>query len=99
MKAALKSAHESQYTACEKLGVSQGCLNLWLNNKRNPSPDDIAKFCKVFNVTPNYLFGFEEISEQDKALLNAIKSVTANTQDAKQSQDNQIQKQLPEKAR
>lgn len=99
MKAVLKAAHESQYTACEKLGVTQGCLNLWLNNKRNPNPDDIAKFCKIFNVTPNYLFGFEEISAQDRALLVAIKTVAANTQNENKAENTQQQKQLPEKER
>lgn len=75
MKAAIKAANENQYTASEKLGVSQGGLNLWLNGKRNPTPEDIKKFCEVFHTTPNFLFGFEEISEQDKALLAAVKSL------------------------
>lgn len=55
----LKQNGENQYTASEKLGVSQGGLNLWINNKRKPSPEDIEKICKVFNVSPNFLFESE----------------------------------------
>lgn len=55
----LKQNGENQYTASEKLGVSQGGLNLWINNKRRPSPEDIEKICKLFNVSPNFLFESE----------------------------------------
>lgn len=81
MKLALKAAGENQYTASEKLGVSQGGLNLWLNNKRSPSPEEIKKFCELFHTTPNFLYGFdEEISESDRALLQAFKTMaTAQT--------------------
>ena len=77
MKAVLKASGETQNTASEKLGISQGGLNLWLNNKRSPSPEEIKKFCEVFNTTPNYLFGFDDgISESDRALLQAFKTLT-----------------------
>jgi transcriptional regulator with XRE-family HTH domain len=99
MKAVLKAAKENQYTACEKLGISQGCLNLWLNNKRNPNPAEIKKFCETFNVTPNFLFGFEDISESDLQLLKAIKNVAANTQNASKTQNTPQQTPAPEKER
>ena len=59
MKLVLKAIGENQYTASEKMGISQGGLNLWLNNKRTPSPEDIKKFCELFNTTPNYLMNDE----------------------------------------
>ena len=49
MRAAIKAAKENQYTASEKLGISQGGLNLWLSGKRSPTPEDIKKFCEVFH--------------------------------------------------
>lgn len=99
MRAAIKAANENQYTACEKLGISQGCLNLWLNNKRNPNPADIKKFCETFNVTPNFLFGFEDISESDLQLLKAFKAMAQNTPNANQTQNTVIQTPTPEKER
>lgn len=95
MKAAIKAANENQYTASEKLGVSQGGLNLWLNGKRNPTPEDIKKFCEVFHTTPNFLFGFEEISEQDKALLAAVKSLATPKETEVVAQDSSKQAQIP----
>ena len=94
MRAAIKAANENQYTASEKLGVSQAGLNLWLTGKRNPAPDDIKKFCEVFHTTPNFLFGFEEISEQDKALLAAVKSLTAPKETTNNPSDPSKQTQL-----
>lgn len=77
IKELIKEKGYNQYTASEKLGISQGGLNLWIKGKRNPSPEDIRKICETFQTTPNYLFGFEDdITAQDRMILNAVKSMT-----------------------
>lgn len=94
MKLVLKSCGETQYTASEKLGVSQGGLNLWLNNKRAPSPEEIKKFCELFHTTPNYLYGFEdEITESDRQLLQAFKAM------ATASKGDSLNKNIPEQTK
>lgn len=100
LKELIKNKKENQYTASEKLGVSQGCLNLWINNKRNPSLEDIKNICEKFNTTPNYLFGFDEdITDQDRAILKAVKSVAGIQKQAESNHDTPKQVPLSEKER
>ena len=69
----------NQYTASEKLGISQGGLNLWINNKRIPSAEDIKKICDTFGVSANYLF------EQEAQTIPVIGYVQAGLwQEARQ---------------
>jgi len=84
----------------KSIGVTGSAISMMLRGDRKPSYEALQGLCKTLKTTPNYLLGFEdEISEQDRAILAAIKSVAANTQNENKSQDNPIQKQLPEKAR
>lgn len=39
--------------------VTKVTIHAWENNKQEPSIDRIITLCKIFNVTPNYLLGFE----------------------------------------
>ncbi len=99
MKEVLQASKISQYKAAEMLGVSQPRLNQWLNNGREPGQQDIVAFCNVFKVTPNFLYGFESntVSDEDLALLNAVKSVAARASDAKETPDTSIQATIHKK--
>lgn len=57
MKKILNDLGVDQYYAAAKLGISQPRLNQWLNGKREPDINSIHNFCRVFNTTPNILFG------------------------------------------
>ena len=66
MKLVVENSGESQTSVAEKLGVSQPRLNQYLNGKREADYAFIAKFCRYFHITPNYLFEFDNnnINEQ-----------------------------------
>lgn len=66
MKLIVENSGESQTFVAEKLGVSQPRLNQYINGKREADYAFVAKFCRYFHTTPNYLFEFdsEDASEQ-----------------------------------
>jgi len=91
MKEVLKKQKISQTKACEMMGVEQARFNHWILNKRKPDYEQIAQFCKTFGTTPNFLMGFDEISDQDKALLAAVKSYAAQKEATENSANNDQQ--------
>lgn len=100
MKQILKSKKVSQIDASKMLGVEVGRLNHWLIGRRQPSIESIKKFCEVFDTTPNYLMGFEDdISDQDRAILKAVKSVAGIQKQAENDPDTskQVQVSAPER--
>ena len=68
MKLVVENSGESQTAVAEKLGVSQPRLNQYLNGKREANYAFIAKFCRYFNITPNYLFEFDADDLNEQAL-------------------------------
>lgn len=95
MREVLKNKKISQTKACEMMGVEQARFNHWILNKRKPDYEQIAQFCKTFGTTPNYLMGFDEISDQDKALLAAVKSLAAPKETENNTADTQKQTTIP----
>lgn len=92
----LKQNKISQTDASKLLGVSVGSLNHWLLEKRQPDQDIIKKFCEIFHTTPNYLYGFEdEISESDRALLQAFKTMA--TAQASNNKNQNLPEQIKER--
>lgn len=76
MRTVLEKENLTTVKAAEMLGVSQPRLAQWLSGKNEPSQENIKRFCELFHTTPNYLFGFDDgISEEDRALLQAFKSM------------------------
>ena len=100
MKKILKSKGVSQTEASKMLGVEVGALNHWLIGRRQPNIDIIKKFCDVFETTPNYLMGFDEdITDQDRAILKAVKSVAGLQKQAESNPDTTKQVQISDKER
>ena len=72
--------------ASELIGISVVYLNQLESGVRNISRKMLAKMCKVYNVKPNELLGYDvmqvidnndnEFSEQDIKTLRAIKSLS-----------------------
>ena len=100
MKKILKSKGVSQTEASKMLGVEVGALNHWLIGRRQPNIDIIKKFCDVFETTPNYLMGFDEdITDQDRAILKAVKSVAGLQKQAESNPDTTKQVPVSDKER
>lgn len=59
MKYVVENSGESQTAVAAKLGVSQPRLNQYINGKREADYAFVAKFCRYFNITPNFLFEFD----------------------------------------
>ena len=68
MKLVVENSGESQTAVAEKLGVSQPRLNQYINGKREADYAFIAKFCRYFHITPNYLFEFDSDDIDEQAL-------------------------------
>ena len=82
MKLVVENSGESQTAIAEKLGVSQPRLNQYINGKREADYAFVAKFCRYFHTTPNYLFEFdsEDIDEQAlDCLVNIIERIESWT--------------------
>lgn len=50
----------SQQEMAEKIGVNQTTISQWVLGKKKPSFDNILEIYKIYNVTPNQLFGIED---------------------------------------
>jgi len=68
MKSVVENSGLSQTAVAEKLGISQPRLNQYLNGKREADYAFVAKFCRFFEVTPNYLFEFDTDDVTEQAL-------------------------------
>ncbi len=80
MKLIVENSGESQTFVAEQLGVSQPRLNQYINGKREADYAFIAKFCRYFHTTPNYLFEFESNDLGEQAIdcfANVIEKVEA----------------------
>lgn len=51
----------SQREVAEMLNISQASYWGWESGKASPNPKQILKLCKLFNCTPNDLFGFKGV--------------------------------------
>lgn len=49
----------SQKELAEKLGITQDSISLWEKNRRIPNTPYIIELCKVFNISTDYLLGYE----------------------------------------
>lgn len=61
----------TQKKLAEILDVSQTTINAWESGRQEPSLGKIFLLSKLFNITPDYLYGFDN---ETKKYLNFIKS-------------------------
>lgn len=64
----------TQQRAADRLEISQSRLNQYLKNKREPDSQMFCKICRTFEVSPNWLYGFDDdfpvqVPKIDKAAL------------------------------
>ena len=48
-----------QVQLAKEIGVSKGIISLWENNLREPKLSNLISLAKFFDVTIDYLVGFE----------------------------------------
>lgn len=63
MQAVRKEAGLKQEDVGKIMGVSQNRISKYEMGRAEPSFEFIVKFCKHFNVMPNYLFDFPDLAE------------------------------------
>lgn len=54
-----------QSQLADLLGKSKNTISNWERGDNDPDPDTIEKICKILNVTPNQLFGWEPHKEYE----------------------------------
>lgn len=100
LKEIIDKNNTTQIQLAKDMGCSVALVNMWISDKRDMSTKDIQKFCEICNTTPNYLFGFEEdITDQDRAILRAVKSVTGIQKQTESNPDSSKQVQVSDKER
>ena len=67
----------TQQRAADQLEISQSRLNQYLKDKREPDSQMFCKICRTFDITPNWLYGFEEPSSAEKMKINRVALETA----------------------
>lgn len=68
----------TQTEVCEKTGINKGALSSYLSGRYFPKQKTIDKLSKVFNVSINYLMGFEPEHSQkgDSSDLTGITNIS-----------------------
>ncbi len=56
----------TQQEIAAKLGKSVNAVSSWELGNTSPPVDEIIELCKVFDVTPNQLFGWDECPELEE---------------------------------
>lgn len=56
----------NQKQLAEKLHKSRAVISNWERGENAPDPDTVEQICKIFNVTPNMIFGWEKCPEYEK---------------------------------
>ncbi len=54
-----KSFHLTQSDLAKQLNTTQDTVSLWECGKSYPDLENVAKMCEIFQVTADYLIGFE----------------------------------------
>lgn len=60
LKKARKKANLSQEKVAEILNVARSNISKYENGKLEPNIQTIRQFCKIYNVSADYLLGIEE---------------------------------------
>lgn len=86
----------TQKQFAERLNKSRNVISNWERGENSPDPDTVEQICKILEVTPNQIFGWEPCLDYERYLekMNAIKSKI----DALSRKKSEIESEL-EKAR
>lgn len=85
LKELRKAANLTQEQLSVKLGCSAGAIGLYEQGRRKPDDETLISLAKIFNVSIDYLLGFEHpnflldktsLNDIDFAMLNGIKKLS-----------------------
>lgn len=63
----------SQLELAEEFKVSQNTIHKWETGKTEPNHDTLIKLAEYFNVSTDYLLGFEPTEQNMSVVNNALK--------------------------
>ncbi len=75
-----KNANISQKELADQLGVAQASINYWEKGQRTPSIDMVALIAAYFDVSIDYLMGFDKAfltDSQQEPIRNIIKHINS----------------------
>ena len=84
LKAARKAAKLSQTEVAERIGVAQPTVSGWECGEYCPDLKNIVSLCDLFDVTPNQLLGYEDItpvseySDNEVRLIKRVRELVDN---------------------
>lgn len=58
----------NQKELSERLHKSRAVISNWERGENSPDPDTIEQICKVLEVTPNMIFGWEKCPDYERYL-------------------------------
>ena len=56
----------TQQDLAEKLGKSKSVISNWERGENSPNPEEVEAMCRLFKVTPNEIYGWENNKEYDQ---------------------------------
>lgn len=56
----------TQKSFAEQVGKSRNVISNWERGENSPDPDTIVLICRVLQVTPNQLFGWESCPDYER---------------------------------
>lgn len=68
-----KKQNLTQNEVAKMFKITPATVSAWEKNKTQPNLNDLVKLANLYNVTPDYLLGFnsEKKDELERAMLNA----------------------------
>lgn len=53
----------TQQEIARRLGKSKNVISNWERGDNSPNPDEIVELCRILEVTPNQIFGWDPLPE------------------------------------
>ena len=98
----LRLSHNmKQIDLARQLGISQGTLSSWENNKFEPDVTSLLALSKIFSVSIDFLLGNDDDLNSNNYLLgheNKIEKPAAIFEDERQAELNAIFERMPDEA-
>jgi transcriptional regulator with XRE-family HTH domain len=84
----------TQEELAKRLSKSKSVISHWENGENSPDLDTCEQICRVLEITPNVLFGWESFKEYDDFLkrMEVYRTEILKLQSKKADIDNQIAK-------
>lgn len=60
LRKALEDNKMTQQTFADQIGISQAMVNRWLNGVNEPDFATLLTVCRILNISPNEILGYEE---------------------------------------